>query len=517
MSEQEAEEAIVRGPSSTGLEERPAPAPNLLRRILGGSVNYGLGGVLPQLLNFLLIPVYTRFLTPEDYGIADVASSVGAVLTIIVRLGVAGSVTRFYYDHKQGEALNRFISTVTAFLAGWGLVAGVILTVAGPAIFRLIAPGIDFFPYLALAVWTAVLGIHMEVQQRLLQAQERSRTHMLLTTSQFALGLVLTILFVVVLDLRVLGVLLGTFVSTAVFFLVAVGFLARYWTWSWCRTMLREAIAYGLPMLPHHVFTWLTTLASRLFLNGLGTTAAVGLFGIASRMASPLNIALTALNAAWVPVYFSLRKSGSEDASETLGRAVTALAAMVVWCALGIAVLGPEVVMFMTPREYHSSGGLLPILAAAHLVRGCYFVVVSGAFFEKRTSFVPMATGLGAIVSVATCLYLIPRRGAEGAAVAVFAGNVATFGAVVAMVGRLTAIRFEWGRLAAFFLIAAGFFVAFRHASVQGTAPRLFLASFFLVAFPAIAVYSLAGGVKGLGKLIADRAAWRALVNGRPL
>ena len=64
------------------------------RRIFSNIANYGIGGLLPQVIGFFLLPVYTRFLTPEDYGIVEVVGSVGALLFVFIRLGMGGAITR---------------------------------------------------------------------------------------------------------------------------------------------------------------------------------------------------------------------------------------------------------------------------------------------------------------------------------------------------------------------------------------------------------------------------------------
>ncbi len=178
-------------------------------RIVRSSTNYGLGGMLPQVISFLLVPVYTRFLTPADYGVADVVSALGTVLVILFRLGLTGAVIRFFFDHREGEALSRYISTVAWFLVAWTTLAAVLLTLVGPFFFAHVAPGVAFLPLGLLGVWTAALGVLPDLQRRLLQAMERSKDHLWLTLVEFSITVSFTLIFVVGMKLGVLGVLGG--------------------------------------------------------------------------------------------------------------------------------------------------------------------------------------------------------------------------------------------------------------------------------------------------------------------
>ena len=458
---------------------------SLLRRTLSGSTNYGLGGLLPQLLNFLLLPLYTRFLTPEDYGIADLVSAAGAVLVIFLRFGVTGAVTRFYFDHKEGEALDRYTSTVTVFLALWGLGVGVALSLFGRPLFTVALPGVPF-PYVLLGLWTAVLGIFPELQQRLLQAREHSRTHMFLTLGQFATGLVLTVVFVVALEMGVWGILLAQFLATAGVFVVAVGYLVRFWTLDLSRAMLADSLRYGLPMLPHHLFTWLMSYVNRLILNGLATTAAVGVYGIATRFASPLTLIFSAMNAAWVPVYFSHRKTTEGSGTAEISRTVTHLFLLMTWATLGVAVLAPDLIVLLIPPEYHGANDIAAVLALGAFLRGLYFLVVSAIFYAKVTWLVPLATAIGAAVNIGGNYLLIPHLGAVGSAWATVATNLVLLAIVAVLSHRLYAVRYEWGVLAGALGLGGGLFVAAEWAWGLETVPRLILHGGLLALFPAL-------------------------------
>lgn len=392
-------------------------------RIVRGSTNYGLGGMLPQVISFLLVPVYTRFLTPGDYGVADVVGALGAVLVVLFRFGITGAVIRFFFDHREGGALSRYISTVAWFLVAWTASAAALLTLAGPFVFEHIAPGVAFLPFGLLGVWTAALGVLPDLQRRLLQAMERSKDHLWLTLLEFLITVSFTLIFVVGMKLGVLGVLAAPFVASVVMTAVSVGFLRRYWRRVVDRAMLSESFRYGAPMLPHHLSTWVMGLANRLFLNGLTTTEAVGLFGIASRFSSPLNVILSALSAAWVPAYFALRKEGTEHGREESGRLVEQLAVVIVAGSLGLALFGRDLIPLLTPAIYHEARGLVPVLALSGLLRGFYLLVVAEIFFSKRTWWVTFSTAVGAAVNVGGNLLLVPLWGALGSAWTMVASN----------------------------------------------------------------------------------------------
>ena len=105
-------------------EPETASSKGMTRRLVGGTLNYGLGQALPQVLRFLLIPVFTKILTPDDYGVLGMAGKFSLFLIQFMRLGVPGAVTRFYYDHREGRALTDYVTTIAIFLLGSSTVIG---------------------------------------------------------------------------------------------------------------------------------------------------------------------------------------------------------------------------------------------------------------------------------------------------------------------------------------------------------------------------------------------------------
>jgi O-antigen/teichoic acid export membrane protein len=338
-------------------------------------------------------------------------------------------------------------------------------------------------------LWTAVLGIFPELQRRLLQAQERSRTHLLLTLLQFAVGLVLTLYLVIGREMGVLGILVAQFLATAVVFGVAVVYLARLWSSRLHRGMLADSLRYGLPMLPHHLFTWLMGYVNRLILNGLASTAAVGVYGIALRFTSPLNLAFTALNTAWVPVYYARRQLETEGedpdkAREEISQTVTQLFLLMVWATLGVAVAAPDLIRLLIPPEYSGAEQVTVVLALGVFLRGLYFLVVAAIFYAKITWLVPLATAVGAAVNIAGNYWLVPSLGAMGSAWAMVATNGVLLVLVAIFSHRLYAVRYPWGLLAVALGLGGGLFLAAEAAWSLATVPRLAVHGGLLVLFP---------------------------------
>ena len=90
-------------------------------RSLGKSFTvYGLGDVATSIISFLLLPLYARFLTPEDYGAIGLLLSIEVVAKIVFRFGLDAAFMRLYFDCPDDRARQRLASTLFWFLAAVG-------------------------------------------------------------------------------------------------------------------------------------------------------------------------------------------------------------------------------------------------------------------------------------------------------------------------------------------------------------------------------------------------------------
>src|SRR5712691_5754579 len=104
-----------------------APAPSI-RRLGRDTLVYGLGAVLARAVSFLMLPVYTRYLRPEDYGTLQILQMVQDLTAIVLSAGAVQGVLRFYFKTHDPEERNRLITTALATLAGLNLIGGMLLT-----------------------------------------------------------------------------------------------------------------------------------------------------------------------------------------------------------------------------------------------------------------------------------------------------------------------------------------------------------------------------------------------------
>lgn len=470
---------------------------------------YGIGDVATQLLSFLLLPLYVRYLSPADYGVLALLLTAEVIWKILFRWGLDGAFMRFYYDADSEVERQRLASTHALFLivVNGALLFLAILAVpaAGPHLF-----GTSQYN-LALALVltnTFVTGLHY-LPLHVIRIREESHRYIVFGTVRSGATLVLRLVFVIGMQLGVMGVVLADVIVTA---LVTALLLPRFATLLrpvFSRAILAASLRFGLPRVPHGIAHQVIAVFDRYWLGQHVTLHELGLYSTGATFGLGLKLFLSAFETAWAPFYFGVMNE--PDARTVYRRVTTYGTALLVLLTAGLAAGAADLIALMTPSPFHHAAVVVPWIALGVCLQGLYLLTSIGLNITKHTEWYPAATGIAALFSVAGNVALVPRFGIVGAAVsnsvayAVLAFSAWRFSqrfypieyetrrlALVALAGlagwalaRL-AIPHDWPPLAGLaarsavvvvvyggVLAAGGFFVAGEVAALQRLAARL--------------------------------------------
>jgi len=448
-----------------------------VRRVSRQLAAYGTADVAVLAVNFLLLPLYTRVLSTREYGAFALLLVCEAFLKPVYRCGLDTAFLRFYYDCRDETERRTLAGTIVAFLLVAGGLVLAALIMAGPAINRRLLGTLDFLPAYELLVANTFAGTFLFLPLNLLRIQERSGLFAALTFVR-SFGTVLARLVLVVgFRLGVLGLVLAdTLVIAALAMALAPSF-RRMIAWRCSLPVLRGLLRYGLPQVPHGLLSQTMAMADRFFLGLYLPLRDVGVYLIGASIAAVLKLFPVAFEAAWMPFAFdSMRRP---DAPRLFARLGTYAFGVLVLLTLAVAGLADHIVALMVPPAFHGAAAVVPLLAAGIAVQSLTWFLATSFNIAKRTQAYPLVTSVGAAVSVAGCLVLVPRFGMTGAALATVAGQTAATGVAVYFAQRAYPIPYETSRLLKLVGVALVTYVAMRLAghdpSWRGLAVRLAL------------------------------------------
>ncbi len=422
------------------------PLASQLKRLGKHSVIYGLGGLVSRILAVLLLPLYTRYLTPSDYGKVETLVAATAVLTIVLRFGISNAFFRFYFDTPNEEGRLAVLRTsfwFTMTMATAGLVAGVLLA---PEISQLLFGN----GHAANLVRAAFVGLWAQMNYEqltsLFRVEERSVAFVLASLANVLITVGATVVLVVGYHKGPLGVIVGNFLGTLAVYVALLGYRREQLGLRFDRPLLREMNRFGMPLVPSALFLWVTNFADRFILVKLTDTGEVGLYSVGVRIASAMVLLLTAFRTAWPAFAYSIEND--DEAKGAYGFVLTYLVVISSWVAAALALLSPWLVHWLTKPAFASASRVVGPLAFSTVAFAGYIVISIGVGRARRTQFNWVVTGIAGAVNIGLCLALIPFYGMMGAAVATIASYVVMFVGMAWWSQRVFPVPYQWRRVA---------------------------------------------------------------------
>lgn len=461
---------------------------------------YGVGTLASKLASFIMLPVYTRFLTPADYGVLELLSMTIEVIGTIAGIGLASSIFKFYAEYQTKGEENQVISTAALAALAIALATAGLGLLASPALTRLVFDhGIGSDPLYFRLFFLIYLAQTAEmVPLMLLRARHESVGFVVASVGKLLAMLTLNIVFVVHLRMGVLGVLVGNLTVSAVSATALMGYTLWRTGLNFSRKKFAAMTRFGYPMVFWLLSNFVLVFSDRYFLNHYRGPSVVGIYSLAYKFAFVLTaFAFTPFWMVWEPQRFALARG--ERAGEVYARVFTYLNAALGSAALVMGLFVLDLLRVMAAPAFMPAYRLVPLILAAQVIYHWTAFCNFGLFLRDRTRVLARLS----LVTVASVLVLnlalIPRYGVWGAAGATFLGYVIRFLAVYIPGQRAYHVHYHWRTIAKLYLILGTAMAARLVAPLMSVVPS--------VAFSAVLAL-LAGAAVYLRVLTASDRAW---------
>lgn len=369
--------------------------------------------VLIQGINFFTLPIFTRVLGAEQYGIYSVFSSWVILLACVMGLGVQSSIGTGKYHFKK--EYYSFRSSVLLFGTLFNIILILLVTI-------FIKPVSAFFGYSFLVVemllWTAFANFIINFAQNAYIYEKKAGVNffvsVFLTISTLVLSLYLLTVFSgdALFLSRVFGVgipyfLLAVIIWVVLFFKKPCLLHKEYCVYS---------IMMGIPIIFHLLSQNILSQSDRVMMQKMHiSNLEIGIYSFFYSYVSVLSTILTALNNSWCPFYYDDLDSENwerlNEKSENYIELFTVL-------TIGFLLLSREVGYLLSGEEYSSGMDILPILVFAVYFTFMYQFPVNFEFFHRKTNIIAIGTSSSAILNIILNCIMIPIWGMYGAALA---------------------------------------------------------------------------------------------------
>jgi O-antigen/teichoic acid export membrane protein len=414
-----------------------------LRRLATTGAAYTAASILSKVIAVALLPLYTRYLTPADYGAAEVMFAAIVSASIVVRFGLIEAVLRFYY--KDDEDPDRVVASSFAGLFWFATLGALIaLPFATPISEALLdRPATDLARISIGGLWVLTM---FEFMLTLFRLEERARAFFVTTILNVLVTIGLTVVLVVGAGEGARGLLVGSYASGAAFVLALIVLQRRHLSLFFDRALLRRLLRFGLPTMPAEASLYLLNFVDRIIIVRSVGLAEAGLYSLAVKFAQGVNVLVRGFQLAWPPLAYSIRDDG--EARRAYATVVTLFVAGCAFVVTGMWLFSRWFVRALAAPEFFDSYEAVGLIATAVTLYALYMVLVVILGRTGRTEFNFPATLAALAANVVLNLILVPPLGIVGAGLALVASYLVVLALMYVFTQRLFPVPYQWGRLA---------------------------------------------------------------------
>ena len=440
---------------------------NPLKQLAGQTMIYGLSTILARVINFLFVPIYTRLLSPESYGVVTEFMAYIAVLQVMLVLGLETGCFRF--ANKEGVDPKKVYSSafVTVFCVSATFLA-LMLAFATP-----IASSLGYAGYescimymggiLALDSITAILFAKLRQETKAFKFAILKTVKIVTET---AANLVLFLWFPSHVDsapwlLNFIPatpdfsyVIFSIFISCVVCGLLFIPDFFKL-SFSLDTKLIRQMLAYSLPLmiaaLPGVVNDFLDRILFRYFdTNADAWRSSLGLYQAAVKLAVIMNLFIQMFRYAAEPFFFrQSREKGSVNLYADVQEYFTAFCGLVF---LGV-ILYIDIIALILGPQFREAVGIVPIMLLSYMILGMLFNVSMWYKLSGKTNIAIWITLSGLAVTALVIVLFMPKFSYWAAAYGHLASYLVMFIISAVLGAKYYPIPYRWGRLLMIFVL----------------------------------------------------------------
>ena len=237
-----------------------------MSKIFSDSIIYTLGRIVPQVFSFILLPVYTFYLTPSDYGIINSMNIFSSILIILFTLALDRGVLRLYYDFRNKIEKKIYLGTIFISIFSVSSIFLILLFVFQNYVSS-IYNSIDFYPYFFLSILTSYFQIFSILPLIILQLNEKPIKYISLSIFSFISTTLFVLYFILTTDMGAEGFLFGMLLGSIITIPFFLYIIYKEVIFVFEKQKLLSTIKFTLPMIPTLLAAWLLNLSDRIFIE----------------------------------------------------------------------------------------------------------------------------------------------------------------------------------------------------------------------------------------------------------
>ena len=426
-----------------------------LKELTKDTAIYGISTMVGRFLNFILVPFYTNIFVPSDYGIVQLLYAYVAILNIVFIYGLDSAYLKFAAFKDIGDDKDNFSTPYIAVFA-------ISLLISLAVIFNADVIGASFeipsqYNYLIyLAIAIIFVDANAVIPFLKLRLERKAKIFSLFKIINISVNIFLNLYLILALKWGIEAILVSNLSATIVSLLLVSPTIIKNFKFRFHTLLFKRMLKFGLPFLPAGFAVMLVQVIDVPILQKLTDLGTVGIYKANYKLGIFMMLFVNMFQYAWQP--FFLQNAKDPSAREMFSKVLTYFTLVGSILLIVISLFINDVAKIQVAgysligSEYWSGLNIVPIVLLAYLINGMYIIFSAGIYIEEKSIYVPIITGLGALVNVVANFVLIPVLNITGAALATLASYFVMAMGYYYVTQKFYKVKYELKRIGHIFL-----------------------------------------------------------------
>lgn len=336
------------------------------------------------------------------------------MLIVLIGINTHGAVSVSYFKLSKDQ-LRIYVGNIIYILCISFAIVLLISLILSNALTELLGFPATWLPIITLSAFFQFLT---SLNLVLWQAEQRPIPYGLTTIAYTILNLALSLIFIMFMQMQWEGRLYGIIISTILFGTINFYIMLKrgYISFTWNPQYFRDALKFGIPLIPHSLSGLINTTIDRIMLTAMIGIAATGLYTVGFQVGTVISLLATSFNTAWVPYLYQTLKENKHSSKIHIVQFTYLYFVVIVLLALLLGFAAPPLLKIFVGHEFQSSAEYVIWIALAYAAQGMYFMVANYIFYMKKTRILAILTFTNALLNIGLTYWFVSARGAIGAA-----------------------------------------------------------------------------------------------------
>jgi len=386
--------------------------------VIKNSIIYLSSSILSKSIPFLLLPIITRYLSPEEYGTLSIYLIMVSIYSALIGMNIHANISKNFHKVSK-DSLSTYIGNILMILSltfSIYLSLTYLMTFYVNSIFSIPSKWLLLIPFIS------VMMMMNEINITILRNEQRAYMFGIFEVSNTFIKMFLTVLFLTVFSLGWYAQVLGMTIGSMVFFIVGLIYMKKreYISMNVDIEKMKSILHISIPLIPHVLGGIVIIMSDRLFIEHMVSLEMVGIYSVGYMFGMIVMLFTDAFIKAWSPWFYKSLVHPSNDQKQIIVKYTYFYIISIFIFAIIVSIIGGFVLPYFVDPRFYGAQEFILWIALGYAVRGAYQIYLPYLVHISKTSFLAISTVTAAVINLFLNYFLIKHFGTIGAAYATF-------------------------------------------------------------------------------------------------